>query len=77
MLAHELAQLLLDGPNVLVVIKPAPSSDWISGIDWIADVEYLPFDDDSAKTTAVVLAATEESLNKDEDLEFLDSDDEE
>lgn len=79
MLAHELAQLLLAGPNELVVIKPLSITDSISGIQHVGAAVFLPFDDETeephkTRAKAIVLVAADESLNEDEDLEFLEGD---
>jgi hypothetical protein len=73
MTAHQLAQVLLSGEDVEVVIRPGPS-DWISGIISVRPASYKSFlrEPEEGREGAIVLSTGLESLNHDEDLIYND-----
>ena len=74
MTAHQLAQVLLSGEDVEVVIRTGPN-DWISGIISVRPASYKAFlrePEEEGRENAIVLSTSLESLNDDEDLIYND-----
>ena len=64
MTAHDLARLLLVGPNGLVGICSAPGvTNWLQGV---SDICKGSIPCDGVETPAVVILCTEETINDDE-----------
>jgi hypothetical protein len=77
MFTHELAKLLLEGPDVEISVMAAPGvTNHIQGIASVLAGSYpAPSWDDNAGSTrdVVVLMATGETLNEDEAFTFPES----